>query len=1059
MKCPRCNTQLAPGAAVCLHCGLTDLEAVRSNCDGCQTPLVSGAAYCFVCGKPVDPATPDRNREATDPAATIFEKLGPRRYVEQLASGHREPAERRIVTTLFVDIVNSVGLADRLDPEIVMDVINAAFEVFVKPVRRQDGTLARLMGDGVLCLFGAPTAHEDDASRACRAALEIIENVAEFRHSIIEQYGLTSFNVRIGLSTGLVVVGEVGTAERAEYTAIGDAVNMASRLQHAAKPGTALVCAETARQAGERFALEDLGAIDIRGKSEPVRAYRLFSASPSEYESNRVRPRLVGRDAELKEIEQSLMQLQAGCGSILAVSGEAGLGKSRLLEEARRKTKKEILWAKGRCAAHTEDMSYHAARSLLLDLLGGELFDEPEILGQTLRRSVRSMAWPNESSGDQAVGAHAPDKPTVVCASLGHLLHVPLSEKENEFTSSLQGEAMRQHIELAFHDFLQRHAENKPLVVVWEDIQWLDPQSAQLLETIVELTTTLPLSIIITHTGVSNTVAPILQKLEKESARPLIEIQLSHLGERNCTELLQSLLQVESVPQNLVRSVMDVARGNVFFLTEIVRGLRDSAGTTIAGAGASSLSRLDTMKMPQSIRGAILSRVDSLSTSDKRTLQMASVLDRFIHVDVLTRMHEDGRSKEGIARSLELLHRREFIEPVSSPENSSTEMLVPRQSGMLRLSEMKMESGEFRPDLNSGANEGQFRFVHALTQEVVYDSLLRMERKRLHLLAGQAIEVLFPNGIESLVPILALHFERAGQVEKAVNYLRVTADQATRVFALNCARRYYTRALAFCGDNADGRDAIGCRKNLHEGLGDVHYLMSDYPVALEQYDRVLKLDSTSDQRARLYRKRGRLFEKWGRYNAARESFEAGLEALNGNPDGLEAGRIYVGLGLTYYHDGELDQASELAHRALDIMQKIEDQPGIAQANNNLAVIAAKKGNFKQARDHYDACLQIWAQTRDTYGLASCHNNMGRLAIERKNWENATDHFEQSLALFKRLNNRHGVARVYDNLSQAYYLRGDRAMAEKFLEKGLSIMADIGADASGLMPEMWQSGVW
>src|SRR5574341_315527 len=306
------------------------------TCSGCGILTPAEARFCSQCGKPVH-ATDAESQKSSGEESTLaaFSRLGPQEYVRHLMHcGERLFSERRIVTTLFADIVDSTSLAEKLDPEDVTSIMNSAFQALTEPIIRYEGTLARLMGDGVLCLFGAPVAHEDDTKRACMAALEIIERVEHLSKKLQSGYLLPSFEVRVGISTGLAVVGEVGTEYRTEYTAMGDSVNLASRLQREAKPNSILICKQSWRQIKSDFETKHMGLIYIRGKAEPIYVYQLLSRARKPIEERTFTP-LVGRDSELHQLQELVYGLSQNRGALLTLSGEAGIGKSRLLRETR----------------------------------------------------------------------------------------------------------------------------------------------------------------------------------------------------------------------------------------------------------------------------------------------------------------------------------------------------------------------------------------------------------------------------------------------------------------------------------------------------------------------------------------------------------------------------------------------------------------------------------------------------------------------------------------------------------------------------------------------------
>jgi class 3 adenylate cyclase len=335
MKCPRCGMDNPEGAKFCLDCG----ARLAVVCPQCGTSLPSHAKFCLECGTPVV----TEHKKAEEIPDELRERVGrlvPREYAERLlASGRETAGERRVMTILLCDVKGSTAMAEELDPEDVMEIMDGAFDVLIEPIVRYEGTVARLMGDAVLAFFGAPIAHEDDPERACRAALEIVAGARAYGQRLERERGIRGFDVRAGINTGLVVVGEVGSDLRVEYTAMGDAINVTARIEEAAEPGTVLVSQETHRLITPRFETEAVGPIGVEGKAEPVTTYRVLAPKVAPGKARGVAgldSPLVGREAEFAALQETIEGLEAGVGGIVTIVGEAGIGKSRLVAELRK---------------------------------------------------------------------------------------------------------------------------------------------------------------------------------------------------------------------------------------------------------------------------------------------------------------------------------------------------------------------------------------------------------------------------------------------------------------------------------------------------------------------------------------------------------------------------------------------------------------------------------------------------------------------------------------------------------------------------------------------------
>ena len=392
MRCPRCNAENPEQARFCMNCA-APLVLV---CPQCGTELPPQARFCFACGTQVAGSGSGVTQPGVDALAEALKRLVPKEFAERLLTTRgKVGGERRTVTMLFSDVKGSTALADKLDPEEVLEVMNGAFEFLIAPIYHYEGTLARLMGDAILAFFGAPIAHEDDAERACRAALEIVAGAKEYAAKLQRERGISGFSVRVGINTGLVVVGEVGSDLRVEYTALGDAINLAARLEGAAEPGTILISEETHRLIAPLFETDSLGRIEVKGRTEPVPVYRVLEAKAAGGKPRGIaglESPMVGRDAELGALQEALGRLQAGVGGIVAVIGEAGLGKSRLVAEVRKSAdESRIQWVEGRGLSYGTSIAYLLWLDLLRHLLGVTEEDPPAGVRERLRERVQSL--------------------------------------------------------------------------------------------------------------------------------------------------------------------------------------------------------------------------------------------------------------------------------------------------------------------------------------------------------------------------------------------------------------------------------------------------------------------------------------------------------------------------------------------------------------------------------------------------------------------------------------------------------------------------------------------
>jgi len=1017
-----------------------------------------------MCGSPLVESPSDKGRvEGLLSRADMLQRLAPKKYVEQLlASSGRIAGERRVITILFLDIKGSTAMAENLDPEEVMEIMNAAFEDLIAPIYRYEGTVARIMGDAVLAFFGAPIAHEDDAARACRTSLEIIDRAREHATKLEHERGITGFDVRVGINTGLVVVGEVGTDLRVEYTAMGDAVNLAKRMESAAEPGTVMITGNTHKLIAELFETENLGRIQVKGRTKPVEVFRLLRLKPERVPgrcAGEAEEPMFGRDTELEQLLSAVDALRQGRGGTLAVTGGPGLGKTRLVSEVRRLHTGEVTWAEGYCVSYAQNMSYWVARDLLYGMLGVNASVEPTELRTALDESLKRL----DIGENDTFGAGRQSR-EVIRTYLARLLDLPLYDTP----ATPEPESMRADIQQTFCDYIRFLSRAQPVVLAWHDIHWIDPSSLELLETLVPLTSEVPLLVILIFRTGEERIQDFHERMLKTRSECYRVIELQPLEHDAGKSLLKSLLKEHEIPKETFDLILDHAQGNAFFMEEVVRFLRDGGLLDPRRDRAITAQQIKELGIPTTLHGAVMAHIDRLPPQDKRILQTASVIGRVFDRGVLSETLDPSITDRQLEMSLYILCQRGFIEQQSmgeAPGETTPGSIPMKDVSLWRTLPIRFPRGSTEPSSGQTAPvHAEYYFKNPALAEVTYNSLLKSQRRELHRRAGNAMEAIYLDRKEELAPVLAYHFEKGGEAEKAFHYLVHVSRRAASMHAHREAIAGFSKAITLAHESmirlSGSPEHFGTEVTaVHEELGDVYFVVGEYQSAVEQYGRAQEGASDGHHRARLHRKMGQAFEKWGKYGDAKASFEAGLTELGEVPDNSEAAYIYTGLGLTHYHLGELNEAVDLCSRALEIMEGLENERGIAYACNNLAIIYCKKCEWDTSLSQHRRCISIWERIGDTYGLAASHNNIGLTLKGRGDWQQAVEHFEKSLELFERLGNRHGLARAYDNLGQVYMEQDQVEKATDYVQKAFTILTEMSKDRSEISPELWQSGAW
>jgi class 3 adenylate cyclase/tetratricopeptide (TPR) repeat protein len=697
---------------------------------------------------------------------------------------------------LFCDVIGSTAAAEQLDPEEWTEIINGAFENMIRPIYKFEGTVARLMGDGILAFFGAPITHEDDPQRAVLAGLDIVAAIQTYREQIIKRYGL-DFNVRVGINTGLVVVGAVGSDLRMEYTALGDAINLAARMEQTAAPGTIQIAHDTYKLIKSLFEFEDLGGIEVKGKSEPVPAYRVLRRKSVSRRTRGIEglyAEMVGREAELSALQGVVSNLKQGIGRVVFILGEAGLGKSRLVSEVY-KLFTGLPGITGNWY-ETTSLSYetnqpYALIQRLIRRIGGIAYDDSP---QTVREKLAALI-------DSFTEDDRPRAAQLFEALFG-------LESENG-RPRLEVETFKRELFEIVDAWWRVIFSKQPTVLVFDDMHWSDSASVELLRQLLPLTGEIPLVLLCALRSERQSPAWQIKILaDEEFGHRYSEIALHPLSEAESNELLNRLLAIPDLPDRLRAGILEKAGGNPFYIEELVRTLIDSGavvseerpvnGKTLRYWRATKEGA--DFPLPDNLQALLASRVDRLEETTRGTLQLAAVIGRSFYHRVLAAVDEIS---PGLDKRLGTLLRMDMIREAAR---------VP---------------------------EVEYTFRNPLTQEAVYQSILLRRRRGFHRRVGEAMEELYGDRLEGFFGLLAYHFALAGERSKAIQYSRRASKQALELYAYEDGVQNLLAALKLVEPGDDQE----IRMVLLEELGDVYRLLRDGEQALTCYQKALSLSS------------------------------------------------------------------------------------------------------------------------------------------------------------------------------------------------------------------------
>ncbi|HJS28935.1 MAG TPA: adenylate/guanylate cyclase domain-containing protein, partial [Anaerolineales bacterium] len=843
-SCPNCQASNRPGAFFCKDCGQ------RLACPRCLAILSGPANFCDNCGQALAAAPPqegqtiiasssgrpdladrgvadsplsgpglgalsNKNRSPSTPSQPSLDRFLPKELQANLEAARASGTmvgERRVVTMLFCDVYESTRAAENLDPEEWTEIINGAFEHMIRPVYKYEGTVARLMGDSILAFFGAPIAHEDDPQRAVLAALEIVSGIKTYQERNREGFGV-EISVRVGVNTGEVVVGAVGSDLRMEYSAMGDAINVAARMEQSASPGTVLVAHETYRLVAPLFDFESLGDLEVKGRSAPVAAYRVIDRKAA---PGRVRgiegldTPMIGRSAEAELLNEAVRALQKGVGGIVFIVGEAGLGKSRLIREVYLGLEgvngASMTWYETASLSYEIAQPYSLFQRLIKKSAGIQESDPPE----TVREKLGELASSSPETGREMT--------TKAFESLFGL-------SGSDGRPPLQGESFKSQLYNATEDYLRQQSSSVPITLVLDDLHWTDPASIALIEHLYPLTEEVPILFICAlRPDWEANGWDLYQRTAVFYPHRTIVIEIPPLTPEEGNLLVDSLLAISDLPDPLRQNILTKADGNPFFVEEVVRTLIETGVVRRDGDGAHWVAAGDgsQIDIPDNLQTLLITRIDRLDAEARDVLQLASLIGRSFYYRILER----------VVSSI-----------ASAVESDGGQEVLPLRKRLtsLQRADLIRESARI-PEL-------EYVFRHALTQEAAYGTILHRLRRSYHLTVGEAIEEIFSEGLANHAAALAWHFDEGGEPAKAAQYHIMAGDASFRLYSLPEAIDHYDRALALLDPSDAGSGQL---VHLFKQRGRALEVSDDYHAALENYSEMSRLaDQRSDASLRL----------------------------------------------------------------------------------------------------------------------------------------------------------------------------------------------------------------
>ncbi len=935
MKCPKCQTENPDDAKFCIECAIP----MEFHCPNCGAITPATGKFCKECAYDL------KKPKETHPKGLSFdEKLDkiqrylPKGLTEKILSQRNKiEGEHKQVTVMFCDMEGFTSLVESLGPEEAYSIMDQVYEILIHKVHDYEGTVNEMTGDGIMALFGAPIALEDAPQRAIRSALAIHREMTMFSDRVKqEQKGIPPLKMRIGIHTGPVVVGTLGNDLRVEFKAVGDTVNLASRVEGLAEPGTTYITEDTFRLTEGFFRFEALGEKIIKGKEDLVRVYRVIAPSTRrtrfDVSAERGLTPFFGRERELELLLDGFERSKGGRGQAFSIIAEAGVGKSRFLYEFRKAISNEnATFLEGRCLSYSRGVSYHP----VIDILKSN-FDIHEGDGDSeIREKIKK--------GLKILGADE-------ASTLPYLLEL-LSVKDSGIDKNpMSPEERKNRIIEALKRIVLKGSEIRPLIMAYEDLHWIDKSSEDQLKHLLESIPGAKVVLIFTYRP------EFVHTWGGKSYHS--QVMLNRLSNRESIMMVSHLLGTEELDRDLEEFILEKTEGIPFFIEELIKSLKDLKIIAREGKRYRIAKDIKKVTIPATIQDVIMARVDSLPQEMKGLLQTVSVVGRESSYDLIKRVTG--------------LTEQELLSHLSG----------------LKDSELLYERGIYP--------QSTYVFKHALTQEVAYNSLLLKRKKEIHEEIGRAMEALYPDRIEEHYELLAYHYGRSANADKALQYLDLANQKAAKLNAMEEAKAYFDEAMELLDALPETEENRQRRISLLVNQGIVFLLLFKSP---EYYDLLTRY----------------------------EPMARGL----GNPELL--GAFYARLGECEYSFGNFDQAIQTLTKAAELSEASGnvEEAGYAYVFREFSHV--DRGDFERAlalkEDVFRTMKQRFNLRLHTYALSFASRACSYLG----RWDRAVEEGQKALSVAEESSDNSLITFAAWNLSIAYNWKGDSDMAIKYGE--------------------------
>jgi class 3 adenylate cyclase/tetratricopeptide (TPR) repeat protein len=984
MNCPKCYTENREGIKFCEQCG----AKMELQCPNCRANIPLGKKFCGECGHNLTvPSEPVRKDLSFDEKLKKIQKYLPKGITEKiLAQRDRIEGERKQLTVMFCDMEGFTPLSEKLGPEEMYSLMDQVYEILIHKVHDFDGTVNELTGDGIMALFGAPIALEDAPQRAIRSALAIHREINKFSEQVKGEKKIPSLKMRIGIHTGPVVVGTLGNDLRVDFKAVGDTVNLASRMESLAEPGTTYVSDDTFKLTEGFFRFEALGAKAIKGKEAPVKVYQVISSSAKrtrfDVSAERGLTPFVGRERELELLLDGFERAKAGKGQAFSIVSEAGLGKSRLLYEFRKAVANEdVTFFEGRCLSYSRGVAYHPLLDILKTLFDIQEGDEDLQIREKVRKTLKLMSIEEATT-------------------LPYLLEL-LSVKDSGLDQiSMSPEARKDRLMEALKRIVFRGSEFRPLIMAFEDLHWMDKGSEELAKSILESIPGFRVFLIFTYRP---------QFVHAWGSKTYhSQLTLHRLSNRESLEMATHILGTGEVEKGLEELILNKTEGVPFFIEEFIKSIKDLKIIEKRNGSYRLSKDIQRVTIPSTLQDVIMARVDSLPEAAKEVLQTGSVIER------------------------------EFSYPLIKRVTGLPEQELLTHLSLLKDGELLYERGIY-PD-------SSYVFRHALTREVVYDSMLAKRRTKRHDEIANAIEELNNDNLREHFEMLAEHYALGENYSKGAEYSRLASRKAEKIASLTDAIAF-ARKWVVCierlprSDEVE-RQIIDARVLLGLYLAQMHYHVD----ATQAVGPVFDLARKHNYRKRLAQlsaiSGSYLFIVQENYAEAFRALQDALRIAEEVSDVITAvvGNLAFGTALGF--NCEFDKGADCLQQALNINLAVNSLWGIVTAKSYLAYHCYfYSGRIGEQLKLTSEAVSVAEESGDIYSKAQAYGIHGASLYGVRSLEEAEKYLLKGIRLCEKIGLHAVNAGGQVCLGEIYFEKGDFLSSSSSFEKGYRVLEE------------------